>query len=175
MSPTADSSFTSSNPGTGGEPEDSRVILTSRVFPSPRPKVFNAFSSPELLAKWWGPEGFTNTFQEFDFRPGGRWKFVMHGPDGTDYPNESVFVEITEPDTLVLEHQGEHWFRATFLFEEIELPAATGLNTVNHDATRLTFRHVFRTAAHCDAIRDFVTVANKQNFDRLEAVLATSA
>src|SRR6185369_10233222 len=67
------------------------------VKQSGRPKVFKAFADPTHLARWWGPSGFRNTFEEFDFRPGGTWRFTMHGPDGTDHPNRSVFLDIQEP------------------------------------------------------------------------------
>ena len=66
-----------------------REIVTTRVFDAPRELVFKAWTDPDHLAKWWGPKGFTNTFQEFDMRPGGVWRFIMHGPDGVDYKNKS--------------------------------------------------------------------------------------
>jgi len=78
-----------------------REIISTRVIAAPRDLVFKAFSDPENLARWWGPKGFTNTFHEFDLRPGGAWRFVMHGPDGVDYPNESVFVEVVKPERIV--------------------------------------------------------------------------
>ena len=61
-----------------------REIVSIRVFDFPRELVFNAWTDPEHLVHWWGPKGFTNTFHEFDLRPGGIWRFVMHGPDGRD-------------------------------------------------------------------------------------------
>ena len=72
------------------EPLSEREIVTTRVIDAPRERVFKAWTDPEHLAQWWGPKGFTNTFQEFDMRPGGAWRFVMPGPDGVDYKN--VFV-----------------------------------------------------------------------------------
>jgi uncharacterized protein YndB with AHSA1/START domain len=65
---------------------DPREIASGRVIDAPRRKVFKAFADPTHLARWWGPKGFRNTFEEFDFRPGGTWRFTMHGPDGTDTP-----------------------------------------------------------------------------------------
>ena len=76
-------------------------------------EVFAAFEQPDRLAQWWGPNGFTNTFEQFEFRPGGRWVFVMHGPNGANYPNESVFREI-QPDTkIVIEHVSQPRFTLT--------------------------------------------------------------
>lgn len=146
--------------GTPGEPEAPREIVTTRIFRFPREKVFRAWAEPEHLAAWWGPDGFSNTFEEFDFRIGGFWRFVMHGPDGADYRNESRFVEIQEGELIVFEHLSDHWFHATFIFED----AGGG-------DTRLTFRQLFETVADCAPIREFVTMANEQNFDRLEAEL----
>ena len=70
-----------------------RELFTSRVIDAPRDRVFKVFADPAHLAQWWGPTGFTSTFTEFDLRPNGAWRFVMHGPGGVSYPNESVFVE----------------------------------------------------------------------------------
>ena len=67
---------------------DPREIVSGRVIDAPRRKVFKAFADPTHLARWWGPKGFRNTFEEFDFRPGGTWRFTMHGPDGVDYQNK---------------------------------------------------------------------------------------
>ena len=56
------------------------------------------------MVQWWGPRGFRNTIQEMDVRPGGHWRFVMHGPDGRDYPNHVVYVEVKRPERLVFKH-----------------------------------------------------------------------
>ena len=70
------------------------TFKTSRAFAAAPEAVFAAFAAPERLATWWGPDGFRNTFETFEFKPGGQWRFIMHGPDGTDYPNESRFTQI---------------------------------------------------------------------------------
>ena len=62
--------------------------------------MFDAFADPNRLTRWWGPKGFTSTFHEFDLRPGGVWRFVLHGPNGADYQNESVFVEVVKPERI---------------------------------------------------------------------------
>ena len=66
------------------------IFNTSREIPATVDQVFAAIRQPERLSRWWGPAGFTNTFEVCEFKKGGRWSFVMHGPDGRNYPNESV-------------------------------------------------------------------------------------
>jgi len=146
------------------EAASDREIVTTRVFDAPRERVFLAFSDPDRLARWWGPAGFTNTFQAFDLQPEGVWRFVMHGPDGTDYMNESVFIEVDRPERIVFRHlRPMHRFLMMILFSE------------EGCQTRLTWRMVFESTAECDRVRAFAGAANEQNFDRLEAQLAEMA
>ena len=112
-----------------------RELVTTRVLNAPRERVFSAFSDAGHLAQWWGPEGFRNTFHELDLRAGGAWRYTMHGPNGADYPNESVFVEVVKPERIVIEHVSGPRFRLT-----ITLAAEAG-------RTRLTWRQRFPTAA----------------------------
>ncbi len=138
-----------------------REIISSRVFNAPRELAWKAWTDPQHLAQWWGPKGFKNTFHEFNCKPGGAWSFTMHGPDGVDYRNESVFVEIAEPERIVFKHlMPMHVFHATASFAE------------QSGKTRITFKMVFESAAECDKVKTFVASANEQNFDRLEAELA---
>ena len=134
-----------------------REFVTSRLIDAPPERVFAAFTDPARLARWWGPKGFTNTFHEFDPRPGGAWRFVMHGPDGTDYPNESVFAEVVPARRIVFDHNSGHHFRMT-----ITLDAQGG-------RTRVGWRQVFDTAAERERIAPIVIEANEQNLDRLAA------
>jgi uncharacterized protein YndB with AHSA1/START domain len=140
-----------------------REIVSSRVINAPQQKVFEAFRNPDILARWWGPEGFTNTFQTFDFRPGGTWEFIMHGPDGTDYPNKCVFAEIVVPERVVFDHVVPPVFRMTVTFEKAG----------QSDKTRVGFRMLFESADICKQLKGICIPANEQNFDRLEAVLAS--
>src|SRR5262245_31487299 len=95
-------------------------IVTTRIFDAPRENVFNAFENPQHLAQWWGPNGFTNTIKEFDLRTGGAWHLVMHGPDGADYENFSVFIEVVKPTMIVFEHlRPMHWYRMTMTYAEV--------------------------------------------------------
>ena len=77
-----------------------REIVFTRVFDAPRRMVWEAWTDPKQLVLWWGPRGFTTTIEEMDVRPGGVWKLVMHGPDGTDYPNKSIFTEVVPYERL---------------------------------------------------------------------------
>jgi uncharacterized protein YndB with AHSA1/START domain len=148
--------------GGGEEPAGDRDIVNTRLLDAPRERVFRAWTEPAHLARWWGPKGFTSTFQVFEPRPGGAWRFVMHGPDGKDYPNESVF-EVVRPDLIVFHHLSGHHFELTATL------AAQG------DRTRLTFRMRFDSAAERDRVKEFVVDANEQNLDRLEAELSRMA
>ena len=81
--------------------------MITRVFNAPRKMVFDAWTDPRQVAQWWGPRGFTTTISEMDVRPGGVWRLVMHGPDGTDYKNKVVYLEVAKPERLVYKHEPE--------------------------------------------------------------------
>jgi uncharacterized protein YndB with AHSA1/START domain len=85
---------------------DPKVIAGTRMFDAPRALVFAAWTEPRHLAQWFGPNGFSLTTHSFDFRPGGVWRFVMHGPDGRDYENRITFDEISPPDRIAYHHGG---------------------------------------------------------------------
>jgi uncharacterized protein YndB with AHSA1/START domain len=76
------------------------------------------WTDPNHVAQWWGPKGFTNTIHEMDVRPGGVWRFVMHGPDGVDYQNKIVFIEVVKPERLVYDHVSGPKFHVTVTFTE---------------------------------------------------------
>lgn len=140
-----------------------RELATSRVLGATPAQAFAAFADPARLALWWGPKGFSNSFEQFDLRPGGLWRFTMHGPDGTDYVNESRFVAIVPDERVVFEHLSQHWFEMTIVFE-----------AQSDGRTRIGWRMVFDSAEHRDRIAEFVIPANEQNLDRLEAHLRAS-
>ena len=81
-----------------------REIVITRVISAPRELVFEAFTEVRHLSRWWGPEGFTTTTRAFEFRVGGEWDFVMHGPDGTDYQEWISWTEIAPPERIALLH-----------------------------------------------------------------------
>ncbi|MEV8319372.1 SRPBCC family protein [Streptomyces sp. NPDC059900] len=84
-----------------------REIVISRVIDAPQELVFEAFTEVRHLSQWWGPQGFTTTTRSFEFREGGQWVFVLHGPDGTDYPEWIRWQRIAPPEQIALLH-GEH-------------------------------------------------------------------
>jgi uncharacterized protein YndB with AHSA1/START domain len=135
-------------------------IISSREFDFPRERVFEAWTNPEQLARWWGPKGFANTFHEFDLRPGGTWRFVMHGPNGVDYPNHSVFVEIVPLERIVFEHLSAPEFQVTATFEEL------------NGRTKVTFRQLFKKMEEFERAKTYCIEGNEQNFDRLNDLLA---
>ena len=104
--------MTESTASSGGSIYD-RQLVTSRVLDGPRKLVFKAFSDAARLARRWGPRGFTNTFQEFNFRPGCNWRVAMHAPDGANFPNESVFVEVAPLERVVFKHISGPQFEMT--------------------------------------------------------------
>ncbi len=136
-------------------------FVHSRQIEAPQEQVFRAFSQPERLARWWGPDGFSSTFEIFELRQGGTWRFVMHGPDGTDYPNENVFREMEPPSRVVIEHiSDDHHFFLTITFE------ARGRQTM------VGWQQLFDSVAHKEKVAAVVYKANEQNLNRLEAEVA---
>lgn len=116
-------------------PEAERSIIATRLYRAPRELVFKMWSDPEHIARWWGPEGFTNTIHKMEFRPGGEWIFIMHGPDGRNYDNHITYEEIVAPERIVYTHDSTPKFRVTVTFTE-QMPGVT----------RLTMAGVFATA-----------------------------
>lgn len=94
-----------------------RELRLSRVLDAPVELVWEVWTKPEHIAKWWGPNGFTNTIDLMEMRPGGEWHLVMHGPDGTDYVNRAVFREVVPFKRIVYEHVSGPKFTATIDFE----------------------------------------------------------
>jgi uncharacterized protein YndB with AHSA1/START domain len=132
------------------------VIVNSRVFNASIETVFNAWTDPVHLANWWGPAGFTNTFLEHDLRVGGSWKFIMHGPDKGNYPNEVVFTHIEKPRFIAWQRISKPLFKVAASFEE-----------VGKDKTKVVFRMLFDTAEECNKLKKYVPEKNEENLDKL--------
>jgi uncharacterized protein YndB with AHSA1/START domain len=141
-----------------------REILVSRLFDAPRELAWQAMTDPKHIVHWWGPYGFTTTIHEMDVRPGGIWTLTMHGPDGANYPNHSVFQEVVYPERLVFANGGhreggglEVAFISTWTFEAVD------------DKTRVTIHMVFPTAAQRDiVVKEYGALEGaKQTLERL--------
>ena len=135
------------------------TFSNSRVLAATPEDVFSAMADPQRLARWWGPAGFSNEFEVCEFREGGRWVFTMVGPDGTRYPNESVFVRIKPGHLLVVDHTVQPLFRLTITLSP--LPGGT----------RLQWDQVFEDAELAKAMAAIIEPANEQNLDRLSCEL----
>ena len=140
-----------------------QIFRTERTLPFSPQVVYNAFSSAELLATWWGPEGFTNAFETFEFQVGGRWKFVMVGPDGARYPNQNIFTALEPASCVVIRHDCEPFFTLTVQLREVA------------GGTHVLWQQAFDDKHVAQAVKAMVEPANEQNLDRLTHVLALSA
>jgi len=120
--------------------QDREIILT-RVFDAPREDVFIAWTDPQQVPYWWGPQGFTLTTHHMDVRPGGTWSYIMHGPDGVDYDNQIVYQDVVHPERLAYAHgdlQGEH-FQVTVTFKELGGQTELTMRTQFKSAEELEF------------------------------------
>ena len=143
-----------------------REIVLTRLFDAPRERVFEAWTDREQVAKWWGPNGFTTTIREMDVRPGGVWRFVMHGPDGVDYDNRTTYREVIPPERLVYKYEDEAeapGFEATVTFED------------RNGKTLVTMRSLFPSAEARDyVVREIGAIeGGNQTLARLGEFLAS--
>jgi uncharacterized protein YndB with AHSA1/START domain len=132
-------------------------IISSRIFNVKKELLFRAWSEPDHLKNWWGPAGFTNTFTEFDFRVGGKWTFIMHGPDKGNYANACEFIKIDAPSLIAWKRFSKPIFQVVAEFEEL-----------SDDKTKLVFKMLFGSAEECRKVKTFAVDKNEENFDRLE-------
>ena len=147
------------------EPESAREIVLTRAVDAPPDLVFEVWTNPKHVVQWWGPNGFTNTNLEMDVRPGGVWRFIMHGPDGTNYPNRIIYQEVDRPKRLVYVHdddgEGEHQpFHVTATFEQRD------------GGTLVTLRLLLASADEKRRVVDFGAIeGGKQTLGRLAEYL----
>ena len=148
-------------PGDMGHMNADRELVASRIVPAWRKLVFKAWTDPECLAQWWGPDDSTNTILQMDVRAGGAWKMIMHAPDGAHYRNESIYIEVKEPERLVYAHITGPKFVSTIVFEEAD------------GGTNVIMRMLFETPEEFDrAVKTYgIAKGAQQNFDRLESYL----
>lgn len=139
-----------------------RELAITRIFDANRELLFHVWTTPDHIAHWWGPNGFTNTILEMDVRPGGVWRYIMHGPDGTDYPNRVTYLEVVRPERLVYMHgddENPDHFRVEVIFED------------HGTQTKLIMRSVFKTPEDLAHVVENYGAKEglEQNMDRLAA------
>ena len=135
-------------------------IYSSRVLNASCEVVYQAFAHPEQLAKWWGPEGFTNTIHEFDLRPQGKWRLTMHGPQKGNYENAAIFQQVV-PNKLI------SWTRVSQPLFDMEV----AFESIDNSKSIISFHMIFNTVEECNKMKEFVVPKNEENFDRLERLL----
>lgn len=138
------------------------VCSTSRLFPFTPAQIFAAFINADRLATWWGPDGFSNIFEIFEFKTQGRWKFVMHGPDGKDYPNDCVFLEASQRK-IIIRHVSPPNFTLTITLDEAD------------GQTILEWHQAFDDPSLAESLAHIIVPANEQNLNRLHVALLAAA
>jgi len=138
-----------------------REIVATRIINAPRELVFMVWTEPKHIKQWWGPNGFTNTIHKMEVKPGGIWSFIMHGPDGVDFPNEVTYSEVVRPERLVYSHAAPK-FKVTVTFEE------------QGTKTKLTMRMVFENAEEFKLVTEKYKAieGQQQTLNRLEGHLS---
>jgi uncharacterized protein YndB with AHSA1/START domain len=146
-----------------------REIKRVRIFNAPREVVFEMWTTPEHLDRWWGPTGFTNTTKEMEFKVGGKWHYIMHGPDGRDYVNKMVYTGIQWNEYLTYNHHGDigsgtPQFQVEVIFEDEP-----------EEKTRLTMRMIFPTPQARDEVLEKYGASEglDQTLGRMEDLLVT--
>ena len=138
-----------------------RELTISRLINAPVSLVYEVFIAPDHIKNWWGPNGFTNTIFKMEVRSGGKWEYIMHGPDGRDYKNRNIFREVEKNKKIVFDHVSEPTHTTTIIFTE------QGAHTL------LTFHLLFKTPEEKEnTVKVFkADVGLIQNIDKLEAYL----
>lgn len=143
-----------------------KELVAIRFFKAPRNLVWQMWTNPEHITHWWGPIGFSTTTFKMELKPGGVWRFVMHGPDGRDYQNKIIYIDIVEPEFLVYKHSGEEdtediHFHVTVNFDE------------DGSETKVTMKMVFDTAEELERVnKEFGAIEGlKQTLERLDEYL----
>jgi uncharacterized protein YndB with AHSA1/START domain len=160
--------MTAETTGTGAASASTadRELVFTRVFDAPRELVWTAWTDPAHVGAWWGPRGFTTTTHEMDVRPGGVWRFVMHGPDGTDYPNKIVYTEVARPERLAYDHGGDEGTDDVSFQVVVTFADEAG-------RTRLTMRMLFASAEEFRKVMEYgAEEGAHQTLDRLREYLA---
>lgn len=123
-----------------------KEISATRFFKAPPKLVWEMWTNPEHITHWWGPDGFSTTTFKMEIKPGGVWRFVMHGPDGRDFQNKIIYIDVVEQKLLVYKHSGAEdtediHFHVTVSFED------------DGDNTKITMKMVFETSEELERVK----------------------
>lgn len=141
-------------------------LIVTRLLSAPRELVWNVYTQPEHLNHWWGPNGFTHTFHEFNFAEGGVWRFMMHGPDGMNYPNRIIFREITPIERIVYDHDSDDDSNVDVRFSVLTTMEDRGKQTF------LTHHMTATSAVMMERMKQFGAIEGaKQHLARLDEYL----
>jgi len=146
-----------------------REIVGTHIFDAPRDVVWKMWTDRYHVAQWWGPKGFRTTIHQMDVRPGGEWRFIMHGPDGRDYHNRIIFREVKKPELLVYEHSPDKDSEPVRFVTTVTL-------TEEGEGTRVRVHMLFPTAAERNHnVKTYGAVEGlRQHFGRLAEHIETS-
>ena len=154
--------------------QSDRELILTRIFNAPRELLWQVWTEPDHVAQWWGPKGFTTRVTALDFRPGGEWRYVMVGPDGTEYPAKGVFREIVLLERIVSTDEFDEGFESTM---DIDLPQGIVTTTIFEDfdgKTKLTLQILHQTVADRQKHEKMGVVGGwNSSFDCLDEYLAT--
>lgn len=140
------------------EPVDNRSDVRTKTIEASTAEVFAAICDPVRVARWWGPNGFTSTVHEFQFYLGGRWQLTLHGPDGSNYPNEYCMLDIQQDRLVEIDHPSDdhHFILRIELIQQ-------GKDTV------VEWKQTFDTVDAYLQLASFLAQANEQVLERLAA------
>jgi len=140
-------------------------LVIERLINAPRTLVFDAWTDPEHIGMWWGPNGFRTTTRSMDMKVGGRWRYTMHGPDGTDYENVITYTEIVRPERIAYDHGDDKdpdMFKAVITFGDAD------------GKTAMTLRMICKTMLQLEGMKKFGAVeGGQQTLERLERYLTS--
>jgi uncharacterized protein YndB with AHSA1/START domain len=142
-----------------------RQFVITRLIKAPGELVYKVWTEAEHLAQWWGPNGFTNTILDMEVKPGGIWRYIMHAPDGTNYPNRILYSEVVEPERLEYVHGADVDRDPDRLYVTVTFDEENG-------KTNLTMQSVFKSAEALEKVKPYAVEEANQTLNRLEQHLA---
>jgi uncharacterized protein YndB with AHSA1/START domain len=144
-------------------PTADREIILSRVVSAPRELVFDVWTDPVHVAQWWGPNGFSTKVHQMEVMAGGTWRFLLTGPDGTEWPSRITYREVKRPERLAYLHGSDvdddpNAFEVTVTFE------------TQGEKTKVTMHHVLPSVEACNHVKSFGAVElGQQTLAKLDA------